>query len=70
MNHSILTADRNAHVRMIAASLACAIVFVAAMVGSRVALLDPATVRAAAPLVVKAHPATTMTSHERPSLVR
>jgi hypothetical protein len=55
---------------MVAASLACAIVFVAAMIGARVATFDRETIRAQAPLVVKAAPSTTFTSKEVDRTVR
>jgi hypothetical protein len=70
MSHNILTADRGAHVRMVAVSLACAIVFVAAMIGVRISDYDRHELRAEAPLVVKAMPATTWSSNQTAGAVR
>lgn len=70
MNHSILTADRNAHLRMVTVSLSCAIVFVAAMIGMRVATFDAQTLRAESPLVVKANQPTAVTNRSSDVTVR
>jgi hypothetical protein len=56
MNHSIVTADRNTHIRVVAVSLLCTTAFVAAMLAGRVETSEPQLARAEAPLIVKVAP--------------
>jgi hypothetical protein len=59
MNHLIASADRNTHVRIVAMSLFCAFVFVAAMLGTRAsdqnagpARLEATVLKAGKPAIV------------------
>ena len=69
MNHSLLTADRNTHVRIIAVSAACVMVFLAGLAGFRVSSFDQlaGTER---PAVVKASTLTTWTAQQPTTSVR
>jgi len=58
MNHSIYSADRGTHLRIVVVGLACAIVVAAVGIFSRVNALDLGTaplVRAGQPTVVSGH---------------
>jgi hypothetical protein len=54
MSHSLLTADRGTHLRIVAVSLACATVFVGGMIAARLTNLTPGVERAEAPVIIKA----------------
>jgi hypothetical protein len=58
MNHSMYSADRGTHVRIVAVALTCAIVVAAVGIFSRVSALDLGTaplVKAGQPTVVSGH---------------
>ena len=70
MSHSLLAADRRAHVRIVSASLGIAFVFVAALVAAHVGAPDGQLVAATAPTVIKAEKSTSFTSRETTGAVR
>jgi hypothetical protein len=70
MSHSLLGADRRAHVRIVAASLAIAFVFVAALVAARVGEPDGPMLTANSPSVIKAEKSTSFSSRETAGAVR
>jgi hypothetical protein len=69
MNHSLITADRGARFRMVAAATVCAAVFIGAMAASA-ASGKAQDARFAGPAVVKAGQPTAIASHEGARIVR
>jgi hypothetical protein len=58
MNHSMYSADRGTHLRIVVVSLACAILVATVGIFSRVSTLDPGAappVKAGQPTVVSGH---------------
>jgi hypothetical protein len=70
MSHSLVGADRSTQVRVVAVACAAATLFVAAMIGARVADPSNNTLAANAPTVFKAEKATVWTSNDVSGAVR
>jgi hypothetical protein len=64
MSHSLVGADRSTQVRIVAVACAAATIFVAVMIGARVADPSSSMLVANSPTVIKAEKATTWTSVE------
>jgi hypothetical protein len=69
MNHSLMTADRGTHVRMMLASLAGVVAFIVTLVGFQ-ATQDTGLARLDGPAIVKAGAPTTVTSQDAARAIR
>ena len=70
MSHSLIAADRRAHIRIVGVALAAALVFVVAFLATRIGDPDSNMLAANAPTVLKAETATTWTHRETRGSVR
>jgi hypothetical protein len=70
MSHSLVGADRSTQVRVVAVACAAATIFVAVMIGARVADPSSSMLVANSPTVVKAEKATVWTSNDVSGAVR
>jgi hypothetical protein len=70
MNHSLITADRGTHIRMLMASAACVTVFIAVLVGFQVARDTGQVARFDGATVIKAGQPTAMTNRDTSRMVR